>query len=411
MSRVNGKILFISHDASRTGGPLFLLRFLQWARRSGQFRFEILIGKSGALVPDFESLASVSLFEPKPTVTYRVLRRLRMNSWYRSRHLSSLRKQLADSDIRLIYANTIVNGKILDFLSFLKCPVICHVHELEDPIQHFGSENLDLVKRFTNTYLAVSKAVARNLVENHEVPAAKIQMVHGFIPIAEYNAEADAAGVSIVRQSLGILPSARLVCACGSVEPRKGTDLFLQVAHRVLQVYKRARVHFVWVGGRRDLVDQMQEKVKEASLEEFVHFVGAKSNVGPYYSASDLFLLTSREDPFPLVMMEAALRGKPVVCFGGAGGAPEFVEENAGFVIPGFDVDQMANRVVDLLSSDQLCSRMGTAARQKVLDHYDIALGASRISAIIRDALRVSDPPLANDGSATINELPMLRES
>jgi glycosyltransferase involved in cell wall biosynthesis len=407
-----GAVLFISHDASLTGAPLFLLRFLQWLRQNRQLSLQILVGAAGPLVPDFEALAPVSLFEPKPTVAYRILRRLRMNSSYRSAHLASLREQLAESNIRLIYANTIVNGKILDFLSFLGCPVICHVHELEQPIMDYGADNIDLVKKHANAYIAVSGAVKRNLVENHNVPASKIQMVHGFIPTAEYDAARDDAGIPALRQELGIANAAKLVCACGSIEPRKGTDLFLQVARKVVEAYKEAPVHFVWVGGRPESVDQMRNRVKAESLEDFVHFVGPKSDVGVYYSASDLFLLSSREDPFPLVMMEAALRGKPVVCFSGSGGASEFVEEeDAGFVVPGFDVDQMARRVAELLSAEELRRRMGSAARRKVLARHDIAIGASRISAIIDDALLASASADPKNGLISGGQLATLRES
>jgi glycosyltransferase involved in cell wall biosynthesis len=399
MSQSAGTVLFISHDASQTGAPLFLFRFLQWLRQNRRISFRILVGNSGILMPDFESLAPVTLFEPKPTMAYRAMRRLGVNSSYRSAHLASLKRRLADSDIRLIYANTIVNGKIIDFLSFLRCPVICHVHELGEVIRDFGAENIDLVKKYANAYVAVSAAVTRNLVENHGVAAAKIQLVHGFIPTVDYKSTEDGGGISTVRQQLGVPMAAKLVCACGSIEPRKGPDLFLQVACRVLQSYKNSPVHFVWVGGRPESVDHMRELTKAASLEHFVHFVGPKSNVGPYYSASDLFLLSSREDPFPLVMMEAALRGKPVVCFDGSGGAPEFVEDDAGFVVPGFDINEMARRVVDLLSAEDLRKRMGAAARQKVLDRHDIALGASRISSIISRVLLASDSP--GDASCT----------
>jgi glycosyltransferase involved in cell wall biosynthesis len=90
-------------------------------------------------------------------------------------------------------------------------------------------------------------------------------------------------------------------------------------------------------------------------------------------------------------MMEAALQEKSIVCFAKSGGASEFVEGDAGFVVPGFDVDEMAQRVLDLLSSPELCKRLGSAARQKVLDHHSISVGAPKIATIIQDALLVRE--------------------
>src|SRR5205807_5013181 len=95
-------ILFISHDASRTGAPIFLLRFLRWFRDNYRTPFRILVGRWGELTPDFKTLAPVDHFEPSPTLIYRALRRSRMNGSYCTHHLGSLRERLLGADIGLI---------------------------------------------------------------------------------------------------------------------------------------------------------------------------------------------------------------------------------------------------------------------------------------------------------------------
>jgi glycosyltransferase involved in cell wall biosynthesis len=86
-------------------------------------------------------------------------------------------------------------------------------------------------------------------------------------------------------------------------------------------------------------------------------------------------------------MLEAALQGKPIVCFDNSGGAPEFVEQDAGFVVPGFDVEEMAKKVVYLLNTDAVRNRMGAIGRQKVLDRHNLDASAPRIAALIGEAL------------------------
>jgi len=379
-------ILFISQDASLTGAPIFLLRFLQWFREHTNVPFHVLIGRWGKLFPDFECLGPVDLFEPRPTLARRILRRLTGIKPNNSNHLSLLRQKLSESNIGVIYSNTIVNGHILDFLSFLRCPVICHVHELEYAISNIGAENFDLVRKYTSSYIAVSRAVKRNLVENRGILDRDVDVIHGFIPIGVTPGDV-AKSPTDVRKELGIAAESKLVCACGSIEPRKGTDLFLQVARRVVGTYNIAPVHFLWVGGDLKQVRAMRKEAKSLSLQSVVHFVGHKSDVESYYNASDLFLLPSREDPFPLVMLEAAWRGKAIVCFDNAGGAPEFVGHDAGFVVPAFDVEEMSDRVVTLLSSNDLRGRMGTIAQQRVANQHDLSEGAAKIARLIDDKL------------------------
>src|ERR1700730_12292807 len=165
-------------------------------------------------MPDFESLGTLDLFEPRPTKVRRILRRLTGVQPDHSPHLKLLRQSLLNSNIGLIYSNTIVNGQILDFLSFLNCPVICHVRELDYAIGNVGTENLTLVKKHADSYIAVSRAVKQNLVGNLGVPGEQVKVIHGFIPIIE-NQEAEKIDV---RRELGIPASSKLVCACGSIE-------------------------------------------------------------------------------------------------------------------------------------------------------------------------------------------------
>lgn len=384
-------ILFISHDASRTGAPIFLSSFLRWFRRNHQTPFRVLVGGSGrgsrALYADFKSLGPMDTFEPA-TIVFKVLRRLHATDTYRSHHLSALRKKLLNANIRLIYVNTITTGEILEFLSFLDCPVICHVHELESIIRFYGEENMRQVRKHTSTYIAVSQAVKANLVANHGISEDRIQTVHGFIPLSEAGSGRVADSRAAVFQELRLPAGSKLVLNSGYIpQERKGVDLFIKVAEKVTQCYPAGVVHFVWVGGQSAFVEKMRKEVEALSLNKFVHFIGSKPDVTPYYEASDVFMLTSREDPYPLVMLEAASHGKPVVCFGNSGGAPEFVENDAGFVVPGFDVDKMAARIIDLLSLPALSNRMGAIARQKVFNRHDLTVIAPTIARIIEEKL------------------------
>jgi glycosyltransferase involved in cell wall biosynthesis len=99
--------------------------------------------------------------------------------------------------------------------------------------------------------------------------------------------------------------------------------------------------------------------------------------------AADVFVLTSREDPYPLVCLEAAALEKPIVCFAGAGGMPEFVENDCGFVVPYLDIAAMGDHVVSLLDAPDLRVVIGRAARRKVSERHDVGKAAPRILEII----------------------------
>ena len=107
-----------------------------------------------------------------------------------------------------------------------------------------------------------------------------------------------------------------------------------------------------------------------------------------YFSAMDIFALTSREDPFPLVMLEASATGLPLVCFEASGGGPEFAEADAGLLAPYLDVAAFANRVLSLSADPEARRAIGGAARRKVAERYTIDQQAPKLRDLIVGLLR-----------------------
>ena len=174
-----------------------------------------------------------------------------------------------------------------------------------------------------------------------------------------------------IRRELKLPDDARIVLGCGTVDLRKGPDLFVTVARRVLLEQASAgeapRTWFVWVG---EFIDEnlrrwLLHDCRLDGLDDHIRFVGPRSTVTPYYMAADLFALTSREDPCPLVNMEAMESGMAVVAFSGAGGAPEVLED-AGVCVPYLDLAAMASTIRDLLADDSLRREMGRRGRERI---------------------------------------------
>jgi glycosyltransferase involved in cell wall biosynthesis len=65
-----------------------------------------------------------------------------------------------------------------------------------------------------------------------------------------------------------------------------------------------------------------------------------------FFQNFDMLLLTSREDPFPLVCIEVGMMGKPILSFEKATGTNEILKDARGFIVPFGDVDEMANKVI-----------------------------------------------------------------
>jgi glycosyltransferase involved in cell wall biosynthesis len=249
-----------------------------------------------------------------------------------------------------------------------------------------GLETFAHARSRITAYVAVSKAVEDNLVSNHQVKRSDIHRIYGGIPLPDASALSSATTAArALRAELGIPPAAFVVGGCGTLDWRKSPDIFLQVAHRVSLSAPPGPVHFVWVGGQRSgaQVHALMHDVERLRIGQIVHFVGPQPHPLPYFSLFNAFLLTSREDPFPLVCLEAAALATPIVCFQDSGGMPEFVGKDAGFVVPYLDVQRAADCILALARSDELRHSLGACAAAKVRSRHDINVVGRQIAAVL----------------------------
>jgi glycosyltransferase involved in cell wall biosynthesis len=258
-------------------------------------------------------------------------------------------------------------------------PVLMQVHEMESLMRiQAGSELPAAVLSQATRFIACSNATRSNLIERHGIPPERVETVHESIPVGNVR---PVRGRAEILQELGIPEDALVVVGCGTAEFRKGTDLFVQLAHIVSR--RRPQAYFVWVGGLAEQISEFERDGELAGLGERLRFTGFVGTPANYMAAADVFALPSREDPYPLVCLEAASLSKPVVCFEGGGGMPEFVESDCGFVVPYLDVAAMAERTVCLLDSPDCRLKMGQAARRKVVERHDVSVAGPRIAEII----------------------------
>jgi glycosyltransferase involved in cell wall biosynthesis len=393
------RILFISHDARPHGAQILLLHFLRWFKKNTSIPFDVLLKEGGQLIGEFEGVSPVMLWNEgvisigKKGLVGESIRKLKQlvrrghTVQESTRTGDSSPVELVAGQYGLIYSNTITNGAVLEGLAHLGCPVICHVHELEYCTNYLTAPgNTDRVRRHTSHYVAVSEAVKRNLASELSVPDKSIELVYEFI---HTQPEVKPVRVVEARKHLGFTDESIVIGASGTTDWRKGPDLFVQLAGAVRRKHPNKLLHFLWIGGESSGPNfgALQYDIRHLGLEGLVHFIGHQKHPLEYYSLFDVFALTSREDPYPLVNLEVALLKKPIVCFEGSGGAREFVEDDCGFVVPYLDIETMADRIVELVDKPELRRSMGERAAEKVRERHDVEVAAPKLLALIESYL------------------------
>lgn len=397
------RVLFIGHDATRTGAPIVLLDILRWLKTHSRLDFALLLGRGGPLTDDYRAVCPVWVMQTdviRPGLLERAVRWVptlgsRVSNFFHGKRARSLRKKLEQFKPSLLYANTVATRWPVELLTPLRLPLVLHGHELEMWIQlETGITDFDFLAERADRFIAASAAVARNFVENHGIAAERIDVVPSFTDTSRIpEGSRESRRLALCRE-LNIDPSNSVfVGAVGTLDWRKGADLFVLLAAKVIARAEKP-THFIWLGGdpTNALSRNLEFDLRKLDLQRNVHFLGARPQAVNYIDLFDVFVLTSREDPFPLVMLEAGALHKPIVCFAQAGGAPEFVGRDAGLIAPYLDVEAMANHVCTLLDDASLRARLGNAAAAKVASQYDVAHSGKRILEIIA---RMSHPSLS----------------
>ncbi len=128
------------------------------------------------------------------------------------------------------------------------------------------------------------------------------------------------------------------VVAAGRLHPQKGFDMLLRAMARM----KAGNLHLHLLG-EGEMAGELERTAREMGIEDKVTFHGFVSNPYPFLREADAFVLSSRYEGFPNVLVEALVLGCPAIAFDCPGGINELVEEGRnGRIVPLGDIDAMA---------------------------------------------------------------------
>ena len=150
----------------------------------------------------------------------------------------------------------------------------------------------------------------------------------------------------------------------------KRIDLLLQVFAEVLKEEPEAELTVVGEYNLNlqlpDTGDTVAALIDRLGLDERnVHFVGNQTDVSSWYGQSDIFLLTSDNEGFPMVLVEAGAYGLPSVIFDIPGLDDIILDGKNGYIVPR-KVEAMAEKVVYLLKNEDVRQKMSQKAKEHI---------------------------------------------
>lgn len=178
-------------------------------------------------------------------------------------------------------------------------------------------------------------------------------------------AKLDADARREVRRELGVDDIRPIILYVAKFQRRKRPDDLIRAARRLEE---RGHAFQVVMVGSGEMDAELRALATGLGLES-IHFAGFvnQSRLPQVYSASDVFVLPSSDEPWGLAINEAMCAGLPIVASREVGCGPDLVREGVnGASIRAGDIVGLASALAPLLQSDELRACMGQASREIV---------------------------------------------
>ena len=212
----------------------------------------------------------------------------------------------------------------------------------------------------TDAFVAVADEHARHLIEVENLPADRVRMIPNGVDMEIFS---PLPPDETFLRELGLRSGDPLVSIVAALRPEKNHAMFLRAAAVVQRDVPNARFLIVGDGPQRA---ELEALTVQLDLTNAVHFLGCRGDVPKILSASDVFALTSHVEASPVSILEAMACGCPVVSTQVGSVAESVRDGETGYLVEPDDTRAMAARLVELLRSPELASRLGRAGRQRV---------------------------------------------
>ena len=180
-----------------------------------------------------------------------------------------------------------------------------------------------------------SSDMKNDLIKSFRIPSHKITIIHNPCDIDRISKMIpEVQNKKLKTKIIKLIAVARL-------EKQKGLDLLLMAFAKL----DRSRFYLTILGQGSEEIN-LRKLILKYDLSDRVNLAGFKSNPYKYMAEADLFILSSRYEGFPNVVLESMACGTPVVAFKCPGGIDEIISDNInGFLVKNNDIHALANRI------------------------------------------------------------------
>lgn len=168
------------------------------------------------------------------------------------------------------------------------------------------------------------------------------------------------------------------------LEPEKGNDRLLVLAHELSKLTHRFHLRII---GEGPLREALETQCIQLGLAKHVAFLGGRDDVPGQLATADIYITCSHGEAHSLAMLEAMSFGLPVAASRVRGHVDMVVDGINGILFDNADASEAARSLHRLISDRAQIDSLGATARQMVIDNFSVAAMASRLTRLYEDVV------------------------
>ncbi len=233
--------------------------------------------------------------------------------------------------------------------------------------------------------ICVSEEACRSF-QQAGIPENKLTYVQNGIRPARVTPQREELR-SQVRALFNLPAQSPLALSVGRYVEQKGYHALLDSASLVCA--SNPTIHFLWVGsGPQE--HELRDRIEQAGLQDRVHMLGQRTDVPELMAASDLFVMATRFEGLPLVVLEAMAAALPVVSTRTYGLRETVIDGLTGRLFDLNDHAGMAEAIITIAQQPELARRMGRAGQARQRLNFNSSRMAQETTEVFYKLLRHS---------------------
>jgi glycosyltransferase involved in cell wall biosynthesis len=300
-----------------------------------------------------------------------------------------VRRTLVDDAIDLVHINTCVTPYPGIAARAMRLPVVWHVRECLRP-NPINDLYLRGIVKLADRVVAVSGAVRAHVEQRVRGSGRKAVVINNGIDLDQF---ARAMCARQTKEELGLPDGQALIVVPAFLLPHKGHEVLIEATSYLVHQLHMTQCLVLCAGEeppeeRGRFTARLHELCRIHRVKEYVKFLGLRNDLPAVLAHADVVCLPSTcDDAFPNGVLEGMAAGKPVVA-SRVGGIPELIENGrTGLLVPCGHPRALAESLARLLKDRASAARMGSEARDRVVERFTARLSATRIQNLYEQVL------------------------